>query len=894
MAVTRVQGRLAEDVERSKGSVECLGLTFGSEVERRTYFLARLREKLRDPGFRAIEGFPIGSDEDILALSDPPYYTACPNPFLDEFIQTYGKPYDEATDDYHREPFAADVSEGKTDALYRAHSYHTKVPHKAIMRYILHYTEPGDIVFDGFAGSGMVGVAAQACSRIGADLQEEIDAERSKYGYSSAQYGRRRAVLNDLSPAATFIAYNYTMPLDIDRFQQEGRRILRELDDEIGWMYETWHTGGKGVGKINYTVWSDVFACPACSQDVVFLDEALDAKSKTVRDLFHCPHCSTALTKSRLTRLYETYLDETSAEMARRVKRRPSLINYSVGDQRYEKRPDDNDLDVLARIERLPLARSVPANLIPHMHMTHERARMDNVGITHIHQFYLPREAQALGRLWQRADAVEDARLRHMLLFWVEQAVWGMSLMNRYQPIQHGRAGGSQVNRQMTGVYYVASQHSEVSPWYNLANKLDRLADAFRDSPAAAGVAITQTASCQDARVPSNSIDYIFTDPPFGENIYYADLNFLVESWHRVHTNAEPEAIIDRAKHKQLPDYQTLMQQCFQEYYRVVKPGRWMTVVFHNSRNSVWNAIQEALQRAGFVVADVRTMDKQQGSYRQVTSTAVKQDLVISAYKPAHAFEQRFGLDGGTEQGTWEFVRQHVENLPVFVSSGDKVQIIAERQNNRLYDRMVAYHIQRGATIPLSAAEFYAGLKRHFPERDGMYFLPQQVAEYDRKRLEVQGIEQLSLFVTDEQSTIQWLRAELSQSPKTYQELHPRFLRELHKAQYEHLPELAEILEQNFLRDERERWYVPDPTKQGDLEKLRERALLREFEAYARSRGGLKVFRSEAIRAGFRAAWRSRDYKIIVSIADRLPPAVVQEDSQVLMYYDNALDRVQE
>ena len=73
---------------------------------------------------RHIDGFPIGSDEDIIALSEPPYYTACPNPFLSDFIESVGHPYDEATDDYQREPFAADVSEGKNDALYMAHTYH--------------------------------------------------------------------------------------------------------------------------------------------------------------------------------------------------------------------------------------------------------------------------------------------------------------------------------------------------------------------------------------------------------------------------------------------------------------------------------------------------------------------------------------------------------------------------------------------------------------------------------------------------------------------------------------------------------------------------------------------------------------------------------------------------
>ena len=92
------------------GPVECLGLMFPDDAARRQYFLGILRAKLKDPEFRKIEGFPHGSDDDILALSDPPYYTACPNPFITDFIRHYGKPYDPATDTYRREPFAADVS----------------------------------------------------------------------------------------------------------------------------------------------------------------------------------------------------------------------------------------------------------------------------------------------------------------------------------------------------------------------------------------------------------------------------------------------------------------------------------------------------------------------------------------------------------------------------------------------------------------------------------------------------------------------------------------------------------------------------------------------------------------------------------------------------------------
>ena len=159
-------GKLFEEVfDKNQDPVTCLGMKFDNDEARRTYFTDILREKLKDPEFKKIEGFPIGKDEDILVLSDPPYYTACPNPWLKDFIKEWEAQKPEKPEDYqyHREPFAADVSEGKNDPIYNAHSYHTKVPHKAIMRYILHYTEPGDIVFDGFCGTGMTGVAAHMC-----------------------------------------------------------------------------------------------------------------------------------------------------------------------------------------------------------------------------------------------------------------------------------------------------------------------------------------------------------------------------------------------------------------------------------------------------------------------------------------------------------------------------------------------------------------------------------------------------------------------------------------------------------------------------------------------------------------------------------------------------------
>ncbi len=901
---------------RDSERVECLGMTFESDEARREYFLARLKEKL--PKLRQRPDFPVAEDEDILRLSDPPYYTACPNPFLTQFVECHGRPYD-PDEPYHREPFAVDVSAGKTDPLYRAHGYHTKVPHLAIVPSILHYTQPGDVVLDGFCGSGMTGVAAQWCDTARPTHRREIEQRWEAEGRNPPAWGARRVILGDLSPAATFIAANYNLPFDVASFRDAAAELLTEVEAEIGWMYETLHTDGRTAGRINYTVWSEVFTCPDCAGEVVFFDEALDKGTRRTRSTFPCPHCTVKLTKDNLVRSFETLADPASGQPWKRIRLRPVLINYSVGEARYQKEPDADDRQVLNRVAGLPLPPEVPTNAFPIDEMYHG-SRLAPKGFTHVHHVFLPRAAHALAAMWRRVDGCEDSRLRNMLLFFVEQAIWTVSLLNRFRP-----TGYSQVNQYLTGVYYVPSQSSELSPWYVLDGKLRRLARAFE--PTVSRVAMVSTGDCSANALPEDSIDYVFTDPPFGENIFYADLNHLVESWHRTLTRSGTEAIVDRPKGKDVADYQHLMQRCFEAYCRVLKPGRWITVVFHNSRNAIWNAIQEAMLAAGFVVAEVRTLDKQQGSYRQVTSTAVKQDLVISAYKPNGGLEERFRLQAGTADGAWDFVRTHMRQLPVFVAREGRAEVIAERQSYLLFDRMVAFHVQRGVTVPLSATEFHAGLTQRFPERDGMFFLPEQVVEYDPRRLAARELVQLELFVRDEETAIQWLRQQLARKPQTFQEIHPQFIRELGGWQkHERMIELSEFLEQNFLcydgRGEvpsqihaylsgnfkelrnlpkdafilrakaKDRWYVPDPRKASDLDELRTRGLLREFEEYRHStERRLKLFRLEAVRAGFRRAWQARDYATIVEVAGKVPEDVLQEDPKLLMWYDQALTR---
>src|SRR5690606_23934490 len=124
---------------------------------------------------------------------------------------------------------------------------------------------------------------------------------------------------------------------------------------------------------------------------------ALDEDSKRVKDEFPCPHCGASLSKSRLERLYTTKVDLSTGKSIQVPKRAAALIVYSIGKSRYEKKPTADDLSVIERIESLSLPSQVPTIEIPPMHMTHERARMDYAGVTHIHHFFLPRAAQAMG-----------------------------------------------------------------------------------------------------------------------------------------------------------------------------------------------------------------------------------------------------------------------------------------------------------------------------------------------------------------------------------------------------------------------------------------------------------------------------------------------------------------
>jgi hypothetical protein len=281
-------------------------------------------------------------------------------------------------------------------------------------------------------------------------------------------------------------------------------------------MYGTLHTDGKTNGRINYTVWSDVFTCPRCAGEVVFWRAAVDKEAGQVREDFPCPHCSAELTKRSMERAWVTTLDSAIQQPVRHAKRVPVLINYSVGKQRFEKQPDSSDLALIDKTENILISYWFPTD---RMMEGGETRRNDPIGITHVHHFFTRRSLAVFSSLYHK--------LRSPLARLALLGGYTVGLRTaRFLPLRWIQKDTGPMKPHTAGTLYVPSLSGEQN-WLNIFQS--RVLASKR------GIAITHrsngdllaTGSATDARVHENQVDYIFLDPPFGANLMYSELNFL-------------------------------------------------------------------------------------------------------------------------------------------------------------------------------------------------------------------------------------------------------------------------------------------------------------------------------------------------------------------------------
>lgn len=828
--------------QAEQGPVTVFGLTFKDDEERRQFFREELRRRL--PELRKIEGFPIGEDDDIINLSDPPYYTACPNPWLNGISVTKTKKVVNA-------PFNSDLSSDERHPVYSFHPYHTKVPPRIIEELIKYYTNENDLVLDIFSGSGMTGVAARETNR--------------------------NAILCDLAPISTFIS-----AINNKRFGNSVAKVLLDIitesKKEYGFLYKTVN----GL-EINYYVWCDVFLCPECCQEFPIFPHGVIHHGNKVetKKRFYCPTCGKEHTIRSIERII------TSEGKKRSV----VWVNAGSGKQRINRETDQFDKELAQKATQLlsEFEGFYPKDIIDPNRYSAKLAQLGNKNIDNISKFLSDRNLLIFADVYNRIMNISSTPIRNACLSILTSIFTVVSERQGY----FGGGGG------MSGNLYMPIVRMEKNIYATLERKIKKYqeVDLYKNRYGGTSFVTTQSSTALD-NIKDESVDYIYTDPPFGANIIYSEMNLLLEGWLKVKTNNGEEAIVDETANKTEFVYSTLMTECFSQCYRKLKKDHWMSVEFHNTKASIWNILQNSIMKAGFVIAQISKLDKGGTTIlADIRPGAAVQDLIISCYKPSIGFEEEGFAKTSTKEYVWDFIEHHLEKLALTSIEDGRAHAVSERNPRILYDRMLSYYILHGFEVPMSLHEFMRELSHRYVERDNMCFTPKQALEYDKIRLKSVDFVPMGIIVSDEANGIEWVKNQIRNTPKTYKDIQPNWTKALVAIRKgDKIPELNTILEENFIKNENDTWRLANVNDDVDLEKLRTKALLKEFKLYLevcrKPRGKLKDVRVEAVRAGFKQCYSDKNFADIILVGDRIPQNLLTEDEQLLMYYESANSKV--
>lgn len=484
------------------------------------------------------------------------------------------------------------MSAGKNTYTYDAHTYHTKVPPQGIAELLRHYLPDGGLVLDLFAGSGMTGVAATA------------------NGYD--------CILNELSPAACFIADRFTSTVDPMLFAAGVKRILAELADVRRALYTTTCRECGRETELLYAVWSYRVVCSKCEREFVLWDACRSygarVKEHKILTEFPCPTCNQVVIKSRLKRTVPI----------------PVQVGYKCCGSRQQEvthSPNQDDLErILAHEVAPPLSEGFfPVYELPDGVNLNQPKRH---GLNRIDRFYTGRNLAAMSQLWRAIHRVEDVELAAHLAFVFT------SLYQRVTRLSEFRFWGGSGNTAHFNVPFICNEANVFVTFARKARSIQDHLETTASDYRGRVVVVENTATRLDF-LPDNSVDFIFTDPPFGANINYSEMNVLWESWLGRFTDTASEAIVNRAQKKDVHDYRRLMTESLHEAYRVLRPGHWMLLVFMNTNAQVWEAIRSAIREAGFVMKSADIFDKQHGTFKQfVSENCAGFDIVFHCQKP--------------------------------------------------------------------------------------------------------------------------------------------------------------------------------------------------------------------------------------------------------------------
>ncbi|GAB3572556.1 hypothetical protein GCM10027405_39480 [Arthrobacter alkaliphilus] len=581
-------------------------------------------------------------------------------------------------------PIPTDTSSSKGSSAYQVHTYPTKVPPGAIEPFILASSEPDSLVLDPFCGSGMTGLAALNTGR--------------------------RALLSDLAPGAVHLAHNHSHPVPPTVLAAAMVSLTTALTPTETALYASNCPTCGRLERLRHQVWTDVHTCTQCAEPIRVWDQKTESGSSS-RTLT-CGKCGNEQTRSGLSGVPSKPAEKAVAcGSCRKLQRGPA---------------DQNDLTLLASLARQPVTRWMPSVPLGPDREMYRRSALHLRNVTQVADFWNHRSQLALSELWHYITTQADSKVQSALKFAFTNTAWHSTRMRRYN------AFGGQ--RPLTGTLYIPQliaegnvfeifrhQVSQVSRFYSTHPALENLAD---DTDRAFA---RQSSATDLSWLPSSSIDYVFTDPPFGANLFYGDCNVVWESWLGDVTDLTEEIVVNKslpstAGGKSLDDYEKLLSSAFSEVRRVLAPGARASVVFHNADDKVWSALLAATDHAGLVQTDVSVLDKQQRSMKGYKGRSGAElvpffDLVITFTAGAKGDVQN--LNGAGEIAL-DAIRRHLSNLP----QGDKNEVTHQRSLEYLYSLSIGAVIANGSKpTGLSFKALEELLNSNLANRDRHYYL---------------------------------------------------------------------------------------------------------------------------------------------------------------------------
>ncbi|MDX6714335.1 MAG: hypothetical protein QOH30_893 [Baekduia sp.] len=579
------------------------------------------------------------------------------------------------------EPFPAT----RTGALYNTFSYPTKISPEAIALFIATHTEPGDTVLDVFGGSGTTGIAAKLCARPTPDMLAmagELDLE--------PVWGPRNAVLYDVSVLGTFVSRVMCEPPDPSRFAAAAVELVDAAERRRGWLYETVAPDGQPA-TIRHTVWSEVLACVHCDARTSFWDAAVRQEPLSIADEFVCRSCGQTNEVNACERVCETVDDPLLGHPVQRRCRVPAMVYGRDGASRWQRPPHAGDLDAVDRAAATPPPSCAP---VQEIHWGELRRSGYHTGISHLHHFYTARNFLAIATLWELIDEFEEDLRPALRLLVLSFNATHSTLMTRVVVKKNQK--NLVLTGAQSGVLYVSGLPVEKNVFLGVRRKITTLRAAFELVHGSESEVQVVTGSSTQLDLEDQSIDYVFTDPPFGDYIPYAELNQLNELWLGALTDRDDEIIISPAAGKGVDSYAAMMADVFSETERVLADDGTATVVFHSAKASVWKALTDAYSAAGLTVATTSVLNKTQSSFKQVVSTnTVKGDVLIMLSK-AESQPRHQRLDSIDAV------------IDVVVADSEASPADDERTRERLFSRFITRCLVEGVPVSVDVPEFYA------------------------------------------------------------------------------------------------------------------------------------------------------------------------------------------